>query len=110
MRFRVPLLLLGLFLLASVLQAGDLNKVVAEFKRNFAPGMNAYTREGAVEDLTALPDPAVRKTLTWAFTRTAAELRRLIVEKDEADEEVARLEKVLDDKIMRENEILARFE
>jgi von Willebrand factor type A domain/HEAT repeats len=104
MRSRVILLLALLLSVAPALGGEELRKTVAEFKRNFVPGMNSYTREQALEDLAAVHDPKAQKTFQWAFEKTGAEIRRLIQQKDEADEEVSRLEKVLDDKIMRETE------
>jgi len=82
----------------------DTKSVVSEFKKSFKPGMSAYTREGALDRLAAVRDKAVRKTFQWAFEQTSSEIRRLVLEKDDATDELKRLEKSLDDKLMRESE------
>jgi hypothetical protein len=103
-RIAVPVPLALLVLVPLSLAGGDARTEVPEFKRNFAPGMMLSTRTRALERLAEVADVAVLKAFDWALATTRSEVRRLVLEKDEATEEVKRLEKQLDDILLRETQ------
>ncbi len=103
--FRRPTCALLILLLCATVSGGeDTRAAVSEFRKRFVPGMSAYTREKALDELAAVKDRKVRKTFQWAFGQTSGEIRHLVLEKDDARAELKRLEKSLDDKLMRESE------
>ncbi len=101
---RVLITVLVLLLGAVAFGKDDTRSAISEFKKRFKPGMSSYTREGALDRLAEVRDKAVQKTFQCAFELTGSEIRRLVLGKDDATEEMKRLEKSLDDKVMRESE------
>ena len=97
--------LLLILLLAGVASAGaETREAILQFKRDFVPGMSAYTREGAIDRISAMADPDVFDVFVWAVGATQTQVRRAVVEKDRAREDLKILEKQLDDLIMNETE------
>jgi HEAT repeat protein len=73
-------------------------------KKDFMPGRMRGTREGALDGLAAIPDAEVLAAFEWALGITRARVAELSGLKDELTEELSRLEKQLDDTVMRETE------
>lgn len=101
----LPLPLFLLLLATPPARAGDeVRDAIDTFEENFAPGMTAGTRESALRKLEAVRDEDVLGAFEWAYDQTAHRIRRLLVEKDDAGEEVKRLEAEIDAAMMRANE------
>jgi HEAT repeat protein/uncharacterized protein YegL len=93
-----PAVLVLLALLASAAPADpDPREQVAEFRRNFAPGMNRLTRENAIQALASIPDEIAADAFVWGLGLTATRVRDLAVERDDTREELRKLEKQLVD-------------
>ena len=101
-----PLLLLLLLLLPAASASGgeDARQAVARFRENFAPGMMLATREKALHELAEVADKVVLKSFEWALGAGRTQIRKLVLKKDELTEEVKKLEKQIDDIVLRETE------